>query len=79
MDEAHNIDRVAADVASFELNIGILNMALAELSKLKNLVETTQDKKQYVSHVKHLNEIITMTKNIQAHIRDYDLQCSKRL
>ena len=41
MDEAHNIDRVAADVASFELNIGILNMALAELSKLKNLVETT--------------------------------------
>lgn len=41
MDEAHNIDRVAADVASFELNIGILNMALAELSKLKNLIDTT--------------------------------------
>ena len=64
MDEAHNIDRVAADVASFELNIGILNMALAELSKLKNLIDTTQDKKQYVSHSKHIVEIITMTKNI---------------
>ena len=45
MDEAHNIDRIAADVASFELNIGVLNMALAELNKLRNLVETATDKK----------------------------------
>jgi Rad3-related DNA helicase len=39
MDEAHNIDRIASDTASFELNIGILNLAIAELQKLKNLVE----------------------------------------
>jgi Rad3-related DNA helicase len=41
MDEAHNIDRVAADVASFELNISILNLAIVELQRLRNLIETS--------------------------------------
>ena len=32
MDEAHNVEKVAEDVASFEINIGMLNSVIGELT-----------------------------------------------
>ena len=39
MDEAHNVERVAEDVASFEINIGQLHSVIAELTGLLNSME----------------------------------------
>lgn len=35
MDEAHNVERVAEDVASFEININQLHLVLGELQELE--------------------------------------------
>jgi regulator of telomere elongation helicase 1 len=36
LDEAHNIEKVSEDVASFDLNLSIFNPILAELTSLIN-------------------------------------------
>lgn len=77
MDEAHNIEKVAEEVAGFEIHISLLNCVVAELKTMINNVECSG--KQHHSSVKNLNEILTMTRNFQAYIRDFDILNSKRM
>ena len=39
MDEAHNIEKVAEEVASFEIHISMLNAVVGELTQLINTIE----------------------------------------
>jgi len=39
IDEAHNIEKVSEEVASFEINLGTFNSILAELGSLINYME----------------------------------------
>jgi Rad3-related DNA helicase len=40
LDEAHNIEKVSEEVASFDLNLGIFTPILNELGHLANLIES---------------------------------------
>lgn len=39
MDEAHNVEKVAEDVASFEIHVNSLHSVLSELSNLASAIE----------------------------------------
>jgi Rad3-related DNA helicase len=79
MDEAHNIEKVAEDVASFEIKISMLNAVVGELSHLINAIECNSEAKTFLSSNKNVVEILTMTRNFQAYIRDFDILNSKRM
>jgi Rad3-related DNA helicase len=39
LDEAHNIEKVSEEVASFDLNLSLLQLILNELGSLANFIE----------------------------------------
>jgi Rad3-related DNA helicase len=43
LDEAHNVEKVSEDVASFEINIGCMHNIIGELSILMNHLEQQND------------------------------------
>lgn len=47
MDEAHNVEKVAEDVASFEINLTSLFSVIAELSNLASSIENSSGEKTY--------------------------------
>ena len=67
IDEAHNIEKVSEEVASFDLNMNIFNSILNELGGLINFMEAGQDCNgapiQFQSNVHNVLEIMCMTKN----------------
>ena len=77
MDEAHNVEKIAEEVASFEININMLNGCLGELQNLLN--QLTSDAKQFTSSASNIVEIITLTRNFQAYVRDFDCRTSTKI
>jgi len=86
-DEAHNIEKAAEDVASFEISLDKLHGVIGELSNLAGNIEhnsgvpmgPTGQARTYHSKVKNIVEIMTMTKNFQKYIQSFDIPNSNRL
>lgn len=55
MDEAHNVERVAEEVASFELHVNAMYAILKELEELEDDIRNyTGTEKQYLSKIEHI-------------------------
>ena len=79
MDEAHNVERVAEDVASFELHVNSMYQIINELIELENDIKNQQADKKFMSSAENVNEILIMTQNFQNYIKAFDIVGSKKM
>jgi regulator of telomere elongation helicase 1 len=63
MDEAHNVERVAEEVASFELHVNSMYQIINELIELENDIKNQQTDRKFMSSAENVNEILIMTQN----------------
>ena len=73
IDEAHNIERVAEDVASFDLNMNSFYSIFAELSNLIKHIEAKPQDMGSSSLLNHVLEIQCLTKNFVHYMYNIDI------